>query len=187
MKKVTRMLAALAAVTTMTVSAVPVCAEAVRYNEAEDENTYITLSDDKKAEIKITVAPWNAENKEVTYEIGDSSIVSFDGKTITALKEGTTTITFKLGSLEKEVTVEVTAPTGKSVIKFMDGETELTDLQITGVAGDALTLPTAPTKDKYKFIGYYEDADFSKKFTKTVVHKASKLCKSPSKTYFCAQ
>ena len=53
MKKITRMLAALAAVATMTVSAVPVCAEAVRYNEAEDENTYITLSDDKKAEIKM--------------------------------------------------------------------------------------------------------------------------------------
>ena len=137
---------------------------ATAINVSEDS---FTIERNKKAEIKVTVAPWNAENKEVTYEIGDSSIVSFDGKTITALKEGTTTITFKLGSLEKVVTVEVTAPTGKSVIKFMDGETELTDLQITGVAGDALTLPTAPTKDKYKFIGYYEDADFSKKFTKT--------------------
>ena len=53
MKKVTRMLAALAAVATMTVSAVTVNAEVVRYNETEDENTYITLSDDKKAEIKM--------------------------------------------------------------------------------------------------------------------------------------
>lgn len=128
-----------------------------------------SIEKNKEDVLEAYVSPWNASSKKIDVVVTDPTVVSYDGSTLKGLKVGTTTITFTCGTLSETVTVEITAPSGTNTVKFFDGTTELTDLNVTAAPGDALTLPTAPAKTGFQFIGFYTDLDFSKKFSATEI------------------
>ena len=66
---------------------VPISVESVSLNSES-----ITLNIGETAELIATVLPENATNKNVTWLVEDETIVSFSDNVITALSEGTTTI-----------------------------------------------------------------------------------------------
>ncbi|MGN0813662.1 MAG: pectinesterase family protein [Candidatus Coproplasma sp.] len=65
------------------------------------------------AELLVGVAPWNADDKEVTVTVADTAVATYANGVVSGVKAGTTTITVsKDGAESKTVTVTVTAAEG---------------------------------------------------------------------------
>ncbi len=132
------------------------------------KDTY-EIERNKTAELVATVGPWNSVDKNVQFDFDDTKI-SYDGKTIKGLAVcDSTTITFTIGSVTKEVTVKVTPSTNINTVTFMDGTTEIK--VASGAEGDALVYPTATELEKagFQFARWYEDAAFTKEYTGTTI------------------
>lgn len=128
----------------------------------------IQVERNKTAELIGKVTPWNANNKDIQVEIGNDTICSYDGETVTGIAVGNTTITFTLGTITKVVTVEVIAPSGTNTVTFMDGTTEMATK--VGAYGDTIDFTTIDTaKSGYQFARWYVDAEFTKEFTGTTI------------------
>lgn len=71
----------------------------------------LSLSVGESADLLATVLPTNATNKDYTWSSGDSSVVSVDNGHVTAIKEGSTTITVTTadGGLTDSCAVTVTS------------------------------------------------------------------------------
>ena len=90
----------------------------------------LTLTEGDSETIIATVKPDNATDKTVTWSTSDESIATVDGGKITAIKEGTATITAKAGdktatckvTVEKKVIAVETVELDKSKIELTEGE-----------------------------------------------------------------
>lgn len=79
----------------------------VAVTKMELNATAVTLEVEKSYELKVTVLPENATDKNYTWSVGDSQIVKVDNGKVTALKSGTTVVTVTSSS-NKEVKAECT-------------------------------------------------------------------------------
>lgn len=72
----------------------------------------ITVTKGRTADLKVTILPEDATNKNYTYEISDESVIGLQGKGVKGLKAGTATITFTTedGQYSKTCTVTVVEP-----------------------------------------------------------------------------
>lgn len=103
----------------------------------------------------------------------DDTIAAVDSKgQITALKDGSVTITATVGNISAELTVEVSenavdpAPSDTYTITYeLNGGTNHADNPATYTADTAAIVLKAPAKDGYTFGGWYRDADFTQSIT----------------------
>lgn len=72
----------------------------------------ITVTKGRTAELKVTILPETATNKDYTFEISDESIITLQGNGVKGLKAETATITFTTvdGEFSKTCTVTVVEP-----------------------------------------------------------------------------
>ncbi len=101
---------------TVTVTAKPVPVTGI-----ELDKTAITLEIDETHTLTATLAPDNATDKTVTWTVAPSGVVSVENGVITALKDGTATITATANGNSANCTVTVNAPlTNAQVLKFLN-------------------------------------------------------------------
>jgi len=139
--KVTALKAGSATVTVKTLDggftamcAVTVAAKIIDVSSVSVSKTELTLVEGDSETITATVAPDDATDKTVTWSTSDAAVATVDGGKITAVKEGTATITAKAGAktAECKVTVE------KKVIAVESVELDKTEAEL--VEGETLTL-----------------------------------------------
>ena len=101
---------------TVTVTAKPVPVTGI-----ELDKTAITLEIDETQTLTATLAPDNATDKTVTWTVAPSGVVSVENGVITALKDGTATVTATANGKSANCTVTVNAPlTNAKVLKFLN-------------------------------------------------------------------
>lgn len=101
---------------TVTVTAKPVPVTGI-----ELDKTAITLEIDETQTLTATLAPDNATDKTVTWTVAPSGVVSVENGVITALKDGTATVTATANGKSANCTVTVNAPlTNAQVLKFLN-------------------------------------------------------------------
>ena len=118
----------------VTVDPIPV--ESVTLNKTE-----LTLKEGESETLTATVKPDNATDKTVTWSTSDASIATVDanGK-VTAVKEGTATITAKAG--DKSATCKVTV--SKNVIAVTEVTLNKTELTLKEGESETLTATVKP-------------------------------------------
>ncbi len=125
--------------------------------DVEAEKTEFELEPGQTDEIKITVTPDNATNKEVTYESSDESVVKVDenGK-ITAVGEGTATITVtSKDDPTKTETVTVTVKTPEpEKVPVEDVEAEKTEIELEPGETDEIKITVTPNDATNKEVTY---------------------------------
>ncbi len=137
-------------------------------------STEVSLEEGKSFLLNATIEPNNTTDK-LTFESSDSAVATVDktGK-IVAVKEGTATITAKVGEKSATCAVTVTkekSPVNKSDKTYGDG----TDAEITGVKSIKFGGETVEIKNIYKFVlsgneefylrnGAYEMSDYYKMY-----------------------
>ena len=86
--------------------------EVIEVTGIELSSEEITITNGRTADLKVTILPEDATNKNYTYEISDETVVSFTGDGVKGLKVDTATITFKTedGEFEKTCTINVIEP-----------------------------------------------------------------------------
>lgn len=101
---------------TVTVTAKPVPVTGI-----ELDKTAITLEIDETHTLTATLAPDNATDKTVTWTVAPSGVVSVENGVITALKDGTATVTATANGKSANCTVTVNAPlTNADVMKYLN-------------------------------------------------------------------
>ena len=101
---------------TVTVTAKPVPVTGI-----ELDKTAITLEIDETQTLTATLAPDNATDKTVTWTVAPSGVVSVENGVITALKDGTATVTATANGKSANCTVTVNAPlTNADVMKYLN-------------------------------------------------------------------
>ncbi len=128
------------------------------------DKTDITLTEGDKDEIKVTVTPDNATNKEVTYESSDESVVKVDENgNIEAVGEGTATITVTSKDdedIKVTVTVKVAAVKYKVTYEYVGDVPEKAPAVPNDESykvGTEVDVKNAPSVEGYDFIGWYTD------------------------------
>lgn len=146
---------AIITVTDGTVSAV--CKVDIRTVESISFNkTSISIKSGKNADLKITVNPSNAVNKNVIWKSSDEEIAKVDNKgKVTGIKDGEVTITAVSEENEKitaecKVLVETTPVTG---IKLNNKKLTLSTSE--NYKSAKLTATLAPTNASYKDVSWY--------------------------------
>lgn len=114
--------------------AVTVKKKTVDVTSVELNKTELALVEGDSETLTATVKPDDATDKTVTWSSSDSSIAKVDDGKVTAVKEGTATITAKAG--EKSATCKVVV--AKKVIEVESVELDKTTLEL--VEGDSETL-----------------------------------------------
>ena len=144
--KVTAVKAGSATVTVKTVDggftascAVTVSAKVIDVSSVSLSKTELTLTEGDSETITATVKPDDATDKTVTWSSSDPAVATVDGGKITAVKEGSATVTAKAG--DKTATCKVTVE--KKVIAVESVELDKTEAELT--EGESLTL-TATVK-----------------------------------------
>lgn len=100
----------------VTVTAKPVPVTGITLDQTE-----ITLEIDETETLTATLTPDNATDKTVTWTVAPSGVVSVENGVITALKDGTATITATANGKSANCTVTVNAPlTNAQVLKFLN-------------------------------------------------------------------
>ncbi len=102
---------------TVTVTAKPVPVTGI-----ELDKTAITLEIDETQTLTATLAPDNATDKTVTWTVAPAGVVSVDDNgNVTAIKDGTATVTATANGKSANCTVTVNAPlTNADVLKFLN-------------------------------------------------------------------
>lgn len=101
---------------TVTVTAKPVPVTGI-----ELDKTAITLEIDETQTLTATLAPDNATDKTVTWTVAPSGVVSVENGVITALKDGTATVTATANGKSATCSVTVNAPvTNSDIITALD-------------------------------------------------------------------
>ncbi|MBO4635021.1 MAG: Ig-like domain-containing protein [Bacteroidales bacterium] len=105
------------------------------------DQTSLTLEEEQTATLAATVKPDDATDKTVTWSSSDATVAKVDeaGK-VTAVKEGTATITAKAG--EKSATCEVTVK--KKVIEVESVTLDKAELTLVKGSSETLTATVAP-------------------------------------------
>ena len=139
--KVTAVKAGSATITVKTVDggftascAVTVAAKVIDVSSVSLSKTELTLTEGDSETITATVKPDDATDKTVTWSSSDTAVATVDGGKITAVKEGTATITAKAG--DKTATCKVTVE--KKVIAVESVELDKTAIELT--EGESQTL-----------------------------------------------
>ena len=114
--------------------AVTVAAKVIDVSSVSLSKTELTLTEGDSETITATVKPDDATDKTVTWSTSDAAVATVDGGKITAVKEGTATITAKAG--DKTATCAVTV--NKKIIYVESVELDKTALELT--EGDSETL-----------------------------------------------
>ncbi len=146
--------------------------------------TSITLSSEKETlfvddEITLvaTINPFNAENKEVTWDSSNKTVATVSNGKVIALAAGTTTITVTCGAKSATCEITVSADAKTNVVSFVtNGAAEIIPSKdvIDGRAVDLSDVNV--TKDGYVFIGWYTDEALTKAFdTETLITEATTL------------
>ena len=113
---------------------VTVSAKVIDVSSVSLSKTELTLTEGDSETITATVKPDDATDKTVTWSSSDAAVATVDGGKITAVKEGTATITAKAG--DKTATCKVTVE--KKVIAVESVELDKTALELT--EGESQTL-----------------------------------------------
>ena len=101
---------------TVTVTAKPVPVTGI-----ELDKTAITLEIDETQTLTATLTPDNATDKTVTWTVAPAGVVSVENGVITALKDGTATVTATANGKSANCTVTVNAPlTNADVMKYLN-------------------------------------------------------------------
>ena len=106
----------------------------IAVESVELDKTELELTEGDSATLVATVKPDDATDKTVTWSSSDPEVATVDGGVVTAVKEGTATITAKAG--DKEAACEVTVK--KKTVAVESVELDKTELELT--AGDSATL-----------------------------------------------
>ena len=100
---------------------VTVTAKPVPVTGIELDKTAITLEIDETHTLTATLAPDNATDKTVTWTVAPTGVVSVENGVITALKDGTATVTATANGKSANCTVTVNAPlTNADVMKYLN-------------------------------------------------------------------
>ena len=114
--------------------AVTVAAKVIDVSSVSLSKTELTLTEGDSETITATVKPDDATDKTVTWSTSDAAVATVDGGKITAVKEGTATITAKAG--DKTATCAVTV--NKKIINVESVELDKTAIELT--EGDSETI-----------------------------------------------
>ena len=119
--------------------------------------TSLTLTEGSSETLSASVSPDNATDKTVTWTTNKSSVATVSDGKVTAVAEGSATITVTTNDGNKTATCTVTVtPKPKYTVTLVPGSGSVTDTELEEPnAGDGVTLPT-PTLDcgDWKFAGW---------------------------------
>ena len=133
------------------------------------DNMSLTIDVDATKTLTPIITPETASNKKVTWSSSDSSIVSVSNGIITGIKEGEATITAETEDGKKTATCNV------KVIKREEYKVNFTDSNktITRKDGDEIGTLPVPTKQNYKFLGWYTDKNNGVKIVENTIVKGN--------------
>ena len=120
--------------------AVTVVAKTVDVSSVTLSKSELTLTEGESETITATVKPDDATDKTVSWSSSDPAVATVDGGKITALKEGTATITAKAG--DKTASCKVTVE--KKVIAVESVELDKTELELTEGGSATLVATVKP-------------------------------------------
>lgn len=124
----------------------------------------VTVYEGGSFNLNTFVKPWNANNKEVTYVIGNTEAISYNNGIITGLKAGeSTTITLTCGSLTKVINVTVAVGTFYEVQFITDGTAVATQTVLENESIEEVETTLAGCK----FAGWYKDEAYTEEFDVT--------------------
>ena len=120
--------------------------------------TSLTLTEGSSETLSASVSPDNATDKTVTWTTNKSSVATVSNGKVTAVAEGSATITVTTNDGNKTATCTVTVtPKPKYTVTLVPGSGSVTDTELEEPnAGDGVTLPT-PTLDgcgEWSFAGW---------------------------------
>ena len=121
-----------------------------------------TVAIQAEQDLSMFVKPWNSNNKLITVEVADPTIVSYENGVIKGLAGGTTTITLTQGTVQSTITVTVVDAAIWTVTFNTDGTEVAEQSVVDGYTIDATAITT--TKEGAVFKGWYKDADFEEAF-----------------------
>ena len=117
-----------------------------KVTKVELGKTSLTLDVNESETLTATITPDNASNKNVTWESSNTNVATVDntGK-VTAVSEGTATITVTTADGGKTATCEVTVkPAEHTVTVLTDGKGSASASATTAAAGTTVTLTAKP-------------------------------------------
>ena len=120
--------------------AVTVVAKTIDVSSVTLSKSELTLTEGESETITATVKPDDATDKTVSWSSSDPAVATVDGGKITAVKEGTATITAKAG--DKTATCKVTVE--KKVIAVESVELDKTELELTEGGSATLVATVKP-------------------------------------------
>ena len=120
--------------------------------------TSLTLEAGETGTIAATIAPSNATNKKVTWTSSNTAVATVNDGLVTAVAEGTATITVKTNDGDFEATCDVTVTakiiaTTYQVTFNSDGGSVVASQTVE--SGSTVSEPADPTKQGYTFAGWY--------------------------------
>ena len=104
------------------------------------DRTSVSLEEGQSTTLIATVSPADADDKTVTWSTSNSAVATVSGGVVTAVKEGTATITAKAGSLS--ATCQVTVQ--KNVVPVSSVTLNKTSLSLTKGQSETLTATVSP-------------------------------------------
>lgn len=152
----------------------------VKVYHVELDRDFIYMNVGESYTLNATVYPANATNKKLKWESADTSIATVDSNgRVSGVGEGTTMVyaratdgSGQVASCEVDVYAPATptpTPDKKYTVTFdSQGGSHVSSQTVK--EGTTISLPT-PTRDGYKFLGWYTEADGGNKVTSLTVTK----------------
>ena len=109
--------------------------------EYGDDSEFI-IEEGAEAKFGAAAGPWNSDDKTVTVEVGDNTIISYENGIVTALKVGNTTITVSKAGMDS-VSFKVVVKEASGSVKYDDVSIKMSDAVAAGtlaINGTAHTL-----------------------------------------------
>lgn len=152
----------------------------IKVYHVELDRDFIYMNVGESYTLNATVYPANATNKKLKWESADTSIATVDSNgRVSGVGEGTTMVyaratdgSGQVASCEVDVYAPATptpTPDKKYTVTFdSQGGSHVSSQTVK--EGTTISLPT-PTRDGYKFLGWYTEADGGNKVTSLTVTK----------------